>query len=356
MNTTLPDRSTMIAAFLERDSAYEGIFFTAVRTTGIFCRPTCTARKPRPENVEFYATAREAIAAGYRPCRVCHPMEAAGSVPEWLAPLLAELAAADGVAPGDQALRDRGIDPARVRRWFKRHHGMTFRAYARQLRINRAYGTLRHDASVIDAAYESGYESVSGFGEAFRRTAGFAPSGSREHHVVTVARIPTPLGPMVAGAVDGALCLLEFADRPMLETQLQRTRRDFRARTVAGIDPLFDAVHAELDEYFAGRRREFTVSIAEFGSTFQRSVWAALRAIPYGETRTYGEQATAVGRPEAVRAVGRANGDNRITIIIPCHRVIGADGRLTGYGGGLERKRRLLEIEGALPGRARRVG
>ena len=343
--TALPDTETMYTAFVNRDSQFDGIFFTGVKSTGIFCRPTCRAKKPKRGNVVFFGTTKEALDNGYRPCKLCHPMEPSGYAPPWVQELLRDLQNLENGRLRDQELRSRGLDPATVRRWFKKHHGMTFHAYARQLRINRAYGTLRENAELVESAFDSGYDSLSGFGTAFKRTLGFAPSQSKSRAVVSSTRIPTPLGPMVAAAANGKLCILEFGDRPMLETQLKRTERDFRAPIVAGDDPLFATVAAQLDEYFRGERRQFDLPIAEFGSEFQRRVWRVLSEIPYGETRGYAEQAASLGRPEAVRAVARANGDNRIAIVIPCHRVIGSDGSLTGYGGGLWRKQFLLNLE-----------
>lgn len=341
----LPSTETMYHAFVNRDSQFEGVFFTGVTTTGVFCRPTCPARKPKRENVVFFATTKEALDNGYRPCKRCTPMAPPGDSPPWLAALLERLTASGEARLRDRDLREMGLDPARVRRWFKRSHGMTFQAYARQLRINRAYGTLRREGSVTDSAYESGYESLSGFGDAFRKTAGFSPSQSADRLLLSLTRIDTPLGPMVAVASQGRLCLLEFADRPMLETQLARVRHRFCAEIAAGEDPVFLNTRAQLSQYFDGLRTEFTVPLAVEGSQFQELVWHALREIPYGETRSYAEQARSIGMPGAVRAVGRANGENRIAILIPCHRVVGSDGSLTGYGGGLWRKRRLLDLE-----------
>lgn len=344
---SLPDPDTMYQAFESRDSQFEGVFYTGVRTTGIFCRPTCTARKPKRENLEFFATTKEALDYGYRPCKRCRPMEPPGAAPEWVSSIV-EAAQGHGDARlKDRDLRERGLDPARVRRWFKRTHGMTFHAYARQLRLNRAYGTIRNHGAVTDQAFESGYESLSGFGDAFKRATGFPPSASARRSVGALTRLSTPIGPMVAVAVDGRLCLLEFADRPMLETQLSRVRQIFSAQVIAGTDAVFGVVQSQLDQYFDGARKDFELPIDLSGTVFQTAVWQELCRVPYGETRTYGEQARAVGTPKAVRAVGRANGDNRIAIIVPCHRVVGADGRLTGYGGGLWRKRYLLELEGA---------
>jgi len=160
-----------------------------------------------------------------------------------------------------------------------------------------------------------------------------------------MTRIPTVLGPMVACVNGEAICLLEFADRPMLETQLKRIEKLFQAKTLPGSSPTFEILSKELDEYFTGKRKVFTVPLSVPGSPFQQKVWDLLQKIPYGSTRTYAEQANAIGSVNAIRAVARANGDNRVAIIIPCHRVIGSDGSLTGYGGGLLRKKFLLDLE-----------
>jgi AraC family transcriptional regulator of adaptative response/methylated-DNA-[protein]-cysteine methyltransferase len=342
---SLPPEPEMWSAFLDRDAAYDGIFFTGVRTTGIFCRPTCPARKPRRENVEFYPTAPEALFAGYRPCRRCRPMEPRGAPPPWLRPLLETVDRDPSRRLRDADLRAAGYDPARVRRWFNAHHGMTFHAYQRARRLGRALEQLATGEDIVTTAYRTGYESPSGFGDAVRRVAGESPGRARDATVVHLARLRTPLGPMLAGATEDALCLLEFADRTMLETQLRRIRERLDAVLVPGRNEIIERADRELAAYFAGEIRDFTVPLRPTGTPFQERAWVELRAIPYGETRSYGEQARRMGRPTAVRAVAQANGDNRIAIIIPCHRVIGADGKLTGYGGGLWRKKRLLELE-----------
>jgi AraC family transcriptional regulator of adaptative response/methylated-DNA-[protein]-cysteine methyltransferase len=345
MDHSLPDSDTLYAAFLQRDSTFEGIFVVGVRTTGIFCRPTCTARRPKRENLEFFGSAHDALLHGYRPCKVCTPLEYRGAAPDWLKPLLDEISNDPLLRVRDRDLRERGLEPSRVRYWFKKHHGMTFQTYVRVLRIGQAYGRVRCGERVTKAAFESGYESLSGFTDSFRKTAGFSPSRSHDNRLVATTRILTPLGPMLAGATEDGVCLLEFIDRRMLETQLERLSRLLKARFVPGPSRQFDELKRQVEEYFSGERKEFTVPLALPGTPFQLKVWEALRAIPYGSTRSYTQVAEAVGRPNAVRAVARANGENRLAIIIPCHRVIGADGSLTGYGGGLWRKQYLLRHE-----------
>ena len=341
----LPSSDEMYAAVTRRDATFDGIFFTAVTSTGIFCRPSCSAKTPRRENVEFFANARDALFAGYRPCLRCRPLEPAGAAPAWLRPLLDEVAQAPTAPWKDDDLRARGFEPARVRRWFKRQYGMTFQAYRRGLRLGRALGHLKNGAPVTSAAFESGYDSLSGFSDALQQLAGRSPAASRDASPIMVTRLLTPLGPMIAGATDDGLCLLEFSDRRMLEAQLRRVGKLLPGPFTPGHNAMLDRIERELAQYFAGELRDFTVPLVVLGSEFQQRVWKGLRQIPYGQTRSYGQQAAAIGRPEAVRAVARANGDNRIAIVIPCHRVIGADGKLTGYGGGLWRKRWLLRLE-----------
>jgi len=353
LTKTQLSHAEMYQALVKRDAAYEGLVIVAVRTTGIFCRPTCPARKPARKNVEFYRSVSRALFAGYRPCKRCHPLEPAGQAPDWLRGLLEALERDPGRRWRDADLRAAGLDPTRVRRWFKTHHDMTFHSYQRARRRGRALGQLSLGADILDTAYRNGYQSVSGFNVALRRLAGDSPGRSRDASLVHLTRIPSPLGPLVIGATDQALCLLEFADRPMLETQLKRIRKVLGAVIVPGETEITGLAAEQIELYFRGSLRELTVPLRTAGTAFQENVWGELRTIGYGETRSYSEQARRLGRPRAVRAVARANGDNRIAIIIPCHRVIGADGNLTGYGGGLWRKRWLLELESGRPQESR---
>lgn len=345
MKPALPDVDTMYNALINRDTNFEGIFIVGVKTTGIFCRPGCTARKPRRENVEFFSSPREALLQGYRPCKICNPLGYKGEIPAWLQPLMDEIEENPEIRLKDWDLRQRNLDPSRVRRWFKKNHGMTFQTYLRTLRISGAFGRIKYGEKVIEAAYESGYESLSGFTESFKKMTGFSPNKSTHAELVMITRILTPLGPMLAGATGQGICLLEFVDRRMLETQLKRLRKLIGAEFIPGASPHFEQLNLEITEYFEGQRQDFTVPLVLPGTPFQQKVWEALRTIPYGATRSYKEQAEVLGNPSAVRAVAKANGDNRIAIIIPCHRVIGADGKLVGYGGGLWRKQYLLNLE-----------
>jgi AraC family transcriptional regulator of adaptative response/methylated-DNA-[protein]-cysteine methyltransferase len=356
---TLPPREDMLAALYARDASCDGLFYAAVTTTGVFCRPSCPARDPRPEHVQFYATAAEALVAGFRPCRRCRPLEQHGTTPAWMAELIGRVEGDPSVRISDAQLRAEGLDPAVVRRHFRESFGMTFQAYSRSRRLGAAFAALRSGASLDEIVFTHGWSSHSGFRDAFRKSTGSPPARAasngeaaapeRPADPITVTRIETPLGDMIAGVTGTAVCLLEYPDRRLVQAQLETLQRRLGRTTVAGDAPLLDALRRQLDEYFAGERRDFDLPLSYPGTPFQLRVWDALRSIPYGETRTYAEMARQIGAPGAARAVGHANGLNRIAIVIPCHRVVAAGGGLGGYGGGLWRKLRLLENEGAAP-------
>ena len=335
----------MYQASLEKDSSFEGIFITAVKTTGIFCRPTCTARKPKKENVEFFKTTKEAILSGYRPCKVCKPLEKRNETPSQIQSLLDDLSNDPSLKFKDWDLVQRGLEPNQVRRWFLKNHQMTFQAYQRIFRINSAFKKIQKGEQVTAIAFDSGYESLSGFNDSFKAIFGVSPKNSKDKQVIDIKRIETPLGTMIAGASKEGICLLEFTDRKMLETELKSLSKNQNAILLLGENGHFKELENQLSQYFEGKRKSFTVPLFTPGSDFQKSVWKALQEIPFGETKSYKAQAIAIGKPESVRAVANANGMNRIAILIPCHRVIGSDGNLTGYGGGIWRKKALLELE-----------
>lgn len=344
---SITHQTEMYQALLNRDSSYEGLFYAAIKTTGIFCRPSCRARKPKRENVEFFTTAMEALQSGYRPCKICTPLEQPDQTPGYIRKILLDIEKNPAQKIRDGDLRARGIEPSRIRRWFLKHHGMTFHTYQRLYRINTAFKKIQNGESVTGTAYDSGYESLSGFTDSFKTVFGVSPKNSMDKRIIDVARITSPLGTMFACAVEEGLCLLEFTDRRMLETELKQLAGNLHAEVIQGFNNHIKTVKEQLEEYFKGERKEFTVPLFTPGTPFQRSVWDALRTIPYAQTISYQQQAKMIGKPKAVRAVANANGMNRIAIIIPCHRVIGSDGTLTGYGGGLWRKKWLLDHERA---------
>ncbi len=343
--TQLPlDQETCYAALLGRDAEYDGTFYVGVRTTGIFCRPTCPARKPKRENCEFFADAQSALLASYRPCARCRPL----SHPDQTSDVVRRLVAAVEAEP-TKRWRDADFDALAVhastaRRQFQKRFGMTFVEYARARRLGSAFKAIRNGERVIDAQVDAGFESGSGFRDAFARIMG-APPASRATRALYAAWLDTPLGPMTAVADDRALYLLEYVDRRGLEREIERLRARLKAGIAPGRTAPIAQIEAELKAYFAGRGAVFKTPLARGGSPFQNLVWDALLTIPPGETLSYAELARAVGNPRAVRAVAQANGANQFAIVIPCHRVINANGELGGYGGGVPRKRWLLEHE-----------
>ena len=326
----------------------KAFFWMGVKTTGIFCRPTCTARKPKPENVEFFSNTKDAILKGYRPCKVCKPLEKLNETPKYIQEIITELAENPSLKFKDYDLVKRGIEPATMRRWFLKNHGITFQAYQRMFRINSAFKKIQQGETVTETALESGYESLSGFTESFKNVFGVSPKNSKNQKVIDLKRIETPLGTMYAAATDEGICMLEFTDRKMLETELKQLSKSLNANIIQGENSHFKILEEQLTEYFEGKRKEFTVPLHFVGSDFQKSVWEILMKIPYGETWSYAQQSEILGDSKKVRAVANANGMNKISILVPCHRVIGSDGNLTGYGGGIWRKQKLLELEGAI--------
>ena len=332
-------------ALQKRDSSYEGIFFLGVKTTGIFCRPICSARKPLRKNIEFFPSKTEALHAGFRPCLRCKPMNTTGEVPTLVEKLRREIESDPSTRLRERDLLAMGIEPSTARRQFQRFFGMSFQAYQRARRMGSALAAVRKGVNVLDTQLDHGFESSSGFRDAFGKLFGAAPSKSSGVHCLLSKWIESPLGAILALADDGGLYVFDWVDRRGLEREIVRLREKTKFAIVPGAHPVLDQATREIGEYFAGKRCIFTLPFARRGTDFQRQVWDELQKIPAGETRSYAEIARAIGQPKAVRAVARANGDNYRGIIIPCHRVIGSDGSLTGYGGGLARKQWLLDHE-----------
>ena len=338
----------MYQASLDKDSSFEGTYWMAVKTTGIFCRPTCTARKPKKENVEFFLSTKEAVEKGYRACKVCKPLKKLNETPKYIQELLAELAQNVSLKIKDADLSKRNIEPVTLRRWFLKNHGMTFQAFQREFRMNVAFKKIKNGESIIETALDSGYESLSGFNERFKNVLGISPKNSKIQMIIDLKRIETPLGTMYACAIDEGICLLEFTDRKNMEKQFISLSKALNAEIVQGENKHFKQLEDELKEYFEGKRTKFEVPLFIKGTEFQEKVWQLLREIPMGEVRTYKQQSEFLENPKAIRAVGTANGINKIAILIPCHRVIGSNGELVGYAGGIWRKQKLLELEKAI--------
>ncbi|MGY3779533.1 bifunctional transcriptional activator/DNA repair enzyme AdaA [Isobaculum melis] len=330
---------------IEKRRDYEGVFFVGVKTTGIFCRPTCPAKKPNKENCEFFATAKEAILASYRPCKRCQPL----SNPSYLSPVVKQLVEEIERNP-EKKWTDKDFDALSIsantaRRQFQKQFGMTFIEYARSRRLGFAFNHIRNGASFVDAQLETGFESSNGFRDAFTRTMGYVPKKSKEIQLLSATWLETPLGSMIAIADEVALYLLEFVDRRGLETEIEKLRKRMQAAIVPGDNTVLSLLKQELEQYFLGNLQQFRTPIAYLGSDFQKSVWDALQKIPIGMTYSYKELAEQLGNPKAYRAVARANGANQISLLVPCHRIINTNGELGGYGGGIQRKEWLLKHE-----------
>lgn len=332
-------------ALLDKDPAYIGIFYVGVKTTSVFCITTCRARKPKLDNVEFFTTVKSTLDAGYRPCKICKPTENSNDTPKNVQKAIALINQNPKMKISDSLLRTYRINPEQIRRWFKKHYGITFQTYQRMYRINIAFQELKVGKNVMNSAFDCGYESLSGFGYTYKKIMKSAPSLNIDNGIILINRLTTPLGPMFICATDKGICLLEFVDRRMLETEFKQLQALLNSQIIFGENNHILQAKKEINEYFQGVRKQFSVKLHTPGTGFQRSVWGMLQQIPYGQLTTYKQQAEKIDNPQAVRAVANANGFNRVAIIVPCHRVIGTNGNLTGYGGGLARKRWLIEHE-----------
>jgi AraC family transcriptional regulator of adaptative response/methylated-DNA-[protein]-cysteine methyltransferase len=343
-NVARHDADTAWAAFMRRDRSWDGRVIGAVKTTGIYCKPSCPARRPKREHVEFFASAEDARAAGYRACLRCKPDEvgrdrdAVARAVQLIeqaeeAPSLAELAAAVGYAPHH------------FQRLFKRDLGVSPAEFARGLRRKRAETALKANERVTDAIYEAGYQNPSGFYSDAKERLGMTPSAWRDGgrgETIRWTKFDSPLGEMLIAATSKGICRLTFDDS---EASLKRHFPNAAiVQDHGALKALVEGALAAIEH--PGSAPDLPIDVR--GTAFQEAVWRELRKIPLGETRSYAEIAAAIGQPKAVRAVGTANGDNHVAVLIPCHRVIRSDGTLGGYAGGLDRKRKLLASEGHL--------
>ena len=335
------------ALLVKRDTAYADVFFVGVKTTGIFCRPGCPAKTPKKENCEFFETANDALNKGYRACKRCHPAHPLGGImPAQVKQLIALCEDAGDQKISEQDLTLLGIDPSTARRQFQRRFGMSFTQYARARRLAKAAADLKKGDNVINAQLTAGYESASGFREAFTKTFGTAPKHSAADPLL-IEWIETPMGRMIAICDDHSLYMLEFTDRKNMTRQFKKLRQMQRRAILPGRTKITDQIETELRAYFKGELTEFKTPLATSGTEFQNKTWIQLQNIPYGQTRSYADLAVMTGDPKAVRAVAGANSKNGLAIIIPCHRVIAKNGGLGGYAGGISRKADLLELEKA---------
>ena len=329
-------------AFERRDRSWDGRVIGAVKTTGIYCKPSCPAKRPKRENVEFFTTGDEARAAGYRACLRCKPDEV-GRDREAIAKAVRLIEAAEENVTLDDLARAVGYAPHHFQRLFKRDLGVSPADYSRALRSRRAEKHLKENGRVTDAIYDAGYSAPSRFYADAKERMGMTPSAWRDGgrgETIRWTTFGSPLGPMLIAATSKGICRLTFNDS---EDSL---RRLFPNATIVedegGMREFVEGALTAIERPAAAK--DLPIDVA--GTAFQEAVWRELRKIPLGETRSYAQIAAAIGQPKAVRAVGTANGDNHVSVLIPCHRVIRSDGTLGGYGGGLPNKKKLLAAEG----------
>jgi AraC family transcriptional regulator, regulatory protein of adaptative response / methylated-DNA-[protein]-cysteine methyltransferase len=344
MQTELQNRWQQVMA---RDARQDGRFVFAVRTTGIYCRPSCPSRRPRRDSVEFFPNPNEAERAGYRACLRCKPTEVSSQA-QYVTRARQLLDNAEGVVTLAQLSRQVGLSPFHLQRLFKRATGLSPREYQSARRMQQVKSQLRKGNDVTTALYDAGFGSSSRLYEKAPQHLGMTPGEYRRGGAgatITFAITPTPLGRLLVAATERGLCAVRFGENA---SELERNLRDeFHAAELHRDD---SAMRKYINPLLASIRGENTVidlPLDVRATAFQMKVWETLRQIPSGETRSYSEVAREIGSPAAVRAVARACASNPVALAVPCHRVVRSDGDLAGYRWGIERKKKLLERERA---------
>jgi AraC family transcriptional regulator of adaptative response/methylated-DNA-[protein]-cysteine methyltransferase len=350
LGTTLPDSShdeTRWEAFVARDASFEGQFYIAVKTTGIYCRPGCPARLPKRANVRFFDTRDEAERAGFRPCKRCKPDRPSRELHAGKITQACRLIETANAAPKlDDLAAAVGLSPYHFHRMFKQALGLTPKAYATAHRAKRVREGLGKSVTVTEAIYDAGFNSNGRFYANSWEMLGMTPSDFRSGasgQTIRYAIAESSLGLTLVAASEKGVCAIYFGDEPEgLRKDLQAT---FPRAEIVSADKSFEKLTAKVLAFVDDPAKDLDLPLDMRGTAFQHRVWEALRRIPAGTTASYAEIARKIGKPKAVRAVARACATNRIAVAIPCHRVIGSNGSLTGYRGGIERKRTLLAKE-----------
>ena len=330
---------------MERDARQDGRFVFAVRTTGIYCRPSCPSRRPRRDSVEFFSDPQQAERAGYRACLRCKPTEISSQV-QAVTRARQLLDSAEGVLTLADLSKRVGVSPFHLQRLFKRATGLSPREYQSARRMQQVKLGLRKGDDVTTALYDAGFGSPSRLYERAGQQLGMTPGAYRRGGAgmtIQYAIVPSPLGRLLVAATARGLCAVRFGESASeLEREL---REEFRAAEIhrddAALQPYLQPLLASL----RGENLTIDLPLDVRATAFQKKVWDALREIPAGETRSYSEVARAIGDPKAVRAVATACASNPVALAVPCHRVVRSDGELAGYRWGIERKKKLLEQE-----------
>ena len=335
-------------ALVARDAQADGTFFYSVRTTGVYCRPSCAARPPRPENVAFHASAAEARGAGFRPCLRCRPddVSAGARQAEKIAQLCRYIEGAEEEPSLDALAQRAGLSSSHLHRTFKQATGLTPKAYAQAQRERRLREGLAHADTVTDAIYDAGYNSGGRFYAQADRVLGMTPTRFRAGGAATEIRFAVgecTLGAILVAASERGVCAILIGDDP---DALARELQDrFPSAALVGGDPAFEQLVAQVVGLVEAPALGLDLPLDVRGTAFQQRVWKALREIPAGQTSSYADVADRIGAPGAVRAVAQACAANALAVAIPCHRVVRRDGGLSGYRWGVERKRTLLQRE-----------
>ena len=337
-------------AVCRRDRAADGALYYAVRTTGVYCRPSCSARQPRRENVEFHATPAAAEAAGFRPCKRCKPT--AQGLAERHAAVVAKacrlIEQAEELPSLDDLARGAGLSPFHFHRVFKSVTGVTPKAYADAHRGRRVRDELKSAGTVTEAIYGAGFNSNARFYESSDDLLGMTPSEFRDDGAGATIRFAVgecSLGSILVAATDKGVCAIQFGDDP--DALVRNLQDAFSKAKLVGGDAAFEQLVAKVVGFIEAPQHGLDLPLHVRGTAFQQKVWRALRKIRPGTTASYAAIAERIGEPKAVRAVAQACGANPVAVAIPCHRVVRRDGALSGYRWGVERKRALLEKEAA---------
>jgi AraC family transcriptional regulator, regulatory protein of adaptative response / methylated-DNA-[protein]-cysteine methyltransferase len=337
-------------AVCRRDRAADGALYYAVRTTGVYCRPSCSSRQPRRENVEFHATPAAAEAAGFRPCKRCKPT--AQGLAERHAAVVAKacrlIEQAEELPSLDDLARGAGLSPFHFHRVFKSVTGVTPKAYADAHRGRRVRDELKSAGTVTEAIYGAGFNSNARFYESSDDLLGMTPSEFRDDGAGATIRFAVgecSLGSILVAATDKGVCAIQFGDDP--DALVRNLQDAFSKAKLVGGDAAFEQLVAKVVGFIEAPQHGLDLPLHVRGTAFQQKVWRALRKIRPGTTASYAAIAERIGEPKAVRAVAQACGANPVAVAIPCHRVVRRDGALSGYRWGVERKRALLEKEAA---------
>ena len=336
------------AAVVARDTAADGSFFYAVKTTGVYCRPSCAARVPRPENVAFYTTAVEAEQAGFRPCKRCRPQQttAADQRSALVAELCRLIESSEHAPSLDELARHSGMSSFHLHRLFKAVTGLTPKAYAAAHRARRLRSELDRSGTVTEAIYGAGYSSSSRFYDEASQVLGMTPSSYRAGGADAEIRFAVgecSLGSILVAASERGVCAISLGDEP--DGLVRELQDRYPRATLRGGDAEFEQWVAQVVGFVEAPGLGLDLPLDVRGTAFQQRVWQALRQVPPGTTVSYSDIAKRIGAPRSVRAVAQACAANALAVAIPCHRVVRRDGGLSGYRWGVERKRALLERE-----------